>query len=168
VVGRLPELDEPLSHLTTNADGVLVAAVCGDRQVVVFDVNSRRKVGEVLFRRDIGGLVFGHQAELAVGLDDGDYNRIDLLSGRASRSEPHRGRGRNNWNFEASMDYAAIRGAVASHRAGGEAIAEYIFADEIEEPKGRGYYLGIGCALLVFTCGGCGVFGFFLRYMGYL
>lgn len=168
VIGELARVNEPGSHVTVSADGVLVAVVYSDRRVDVYDMTSRRKVGDVVFRRDVCGLQFGPGALLGVGLDDGDFNRIDLLSGAASRSEPHHGRARNNWNFESSMDYSAIRGAVVSNRAGGQAIAKFVYDEDMEPKRSKGFYVGVGCAVLTFSCAGCGILGFILRYFGYM
>jgi hypothetical protein len=69
------------------------------------------------------------------------------------------------WNFEASVDYAAIRGAVAMSRAGGQPIARFAHAEE-SGGRSTGFYVGMGCLILTMLCAGCGGLAGILKWLG--
>lgn len=171
IVARV-DAEGPLTQVTVADHGVLAAARLGHNQVAVFELNSNRRVGQIDLRRRIGGLGFGVGGRIGIGLDDGDASVVDLQAGGGLRTEPHQGRGRNNWNLDVRVDTAAIRGALARNRAGGTAIAAYTgWRPEDEQEGGRWKTcLGaaLGCGFLLFSCVSCSVLVYALRAFGYL
>src|SRR5690606_27858487 len=136
--------------------GLFAAAAQAEAEVVLFDVANLRPLGRVGFRRRIGGVAFGRPGALWVGHDDGDATLVEITGGSAGRTEPHPGRGRNTWNFDAQLDHAAIRGVWARGRAGGSPLATYTGA----KPGGGGRrwlglaLAGLGCLGLFCGCAG--------------
>ncbi len=166
VVGQVAVFDDAITDVAVTGDGTVVAAVVGTT-VHVYELVAGKLVGELRFRRAIGGVAFAAGATLGIGFDDGDMQRIDLLSGQATRSEPHPGRGRNVWNYEAQVDFAAIRGAIAAHRAGGGPIARFV-PTEKGGSGGRWMWIGLGVTAFTILCCGCGGTLGALRFYGYL
>lgn len=117
-------------------DGVVVAARVGNT-VVLGELHSHQLAGQVTFRRAVKAIDFAPDGRLVVGLDDGDANFLDLYTGASKRTEPHPGRGRNNWNYDAEFDMAALRGAVAHAQAGGAPIARFIGPPEQQRTWAR-------------------------------
>ena len=161
--------DSPIDAVRCSATGLVAAARTEDR-VELYELHGNRPVGEFILRRRIGGICFGPAMTLAIGLDDGDGNVVELGSGASFRTEPHPGRGRNTWRLENKADLAAIRGAVALSQAGGEPIARYV--PPPEEDGGGGGCLG-GClaaaglvAVLSFFCGFLMILMYVLRTYG--
>lgn len=172
VLARVDDQEGPLSAPTTSADGILAAAVIGHSQIAVYELHTHRRVGNIDFRRRIGGISFGAGGQLGIGLDDGDASVVDLHAGGSLRTEPHPGRGRNNWNLENKVDSAAVRGAMAMSKAGGAAIAAYTGWRPEDDKEEEGWLrtcmgAGCGCATLLFGCVGFGVLLYVLRSWGY-
>ena len=117
--------DQPIDRVACSADGLVCAARTADR-VSLYELHGNRPIGEYLLRRRIGDLAFGPNHTLAIGLDDGDGNVVELASGTLLRTEPHPGRGRSTWRLENKVDPGAVRGAIARHKAGGAPIARYV------------------------------------------
>ena len=124
---------------------------------MVFDLHGRTAAGQVDFRREVGSVSFGRANALAIGLDDGDVTVLDVTTGGSHRTEPHVGRGRNNWNIEDRLDRERLRGAAAFSAAGGVPIAKY----EGPPPEKTSYWLTCLVIFLVvsLTCAGCGGLG---------
>jgi hypothetical protein len=139
--------DHPMDQLTVAANGVVVAGRAGDR-VELWELNRNRPIGEFVLRRTIGGVAFGPGLLLAIGLDDGDGNWIDLATGATFRTEPHAGRSRNTWRLENKVDLGAIRGAIALQQAGGAPIARYVPKPD-EGGGSTGYWAGCLSVLTV-------------------
>lgn len=136
--------DHPIESLAVADNGVIVAARAGDR-VEIWELHKNRPIGEFLLRRPIGGVAFGPGLLLAIGLDDGDGNWIELATGATFRTEPHPGRSRSTWRLENKLDLGAVRGAIALQQAGGAPIARYVpKPDEpgAEPEGGRGCLAG--------------------------
>jgi hypothetical protein len=164
----------PTRALALSEDGAIAALVSEQGTVSLVEMHGHQHVGDVVFRRTVQGIGFGRGALLGVGFDDGDANTVDLLTRATVRTEPHPGRGRNNWNLEMQFDAAPIRGAVTYLRAGGAPIAEFHgFVEPGYEEGGGSRNTGCKIALLItflFFLGltGCLTFLFVLRFMGFL
>ncbi len=142
--------EHPMDALAVSGNGVIVAGRAGDR-VELWELHRNRPIGEFLLRRAIGGIAFGPGLLLAIGLDDGDGNWIDLATGATFRTEPHPGRGRATWRLENKVDLGAIRGAIALQQAGGAPIARYVPKDD--DGGGRsGFWAGcLSVVTVLFT-----------------
>ncbi|MBT3219306.1 MAG: WD40 repeat domain-containing protein [Proteobacteria bacterium] len=162
--------DAPLRGATCSQEGALVSSVIGLNQVGIFDLQNKKLSGIIHFRREVGAVSMGPRGYLGIGLDDGDANRVDLFNGRAIRTEPHPGRGRNNWNLTCEVNFAALRGAVTHARSGGGPVASFVFIEEDAPKRGWGRTCLMGCLvmfLLVLGCSGCLGLAYVVRGMGY-
>jgi hypothetical protein len=137
--------DTPIDAVRCSESGLIAAARTEDR-VELYELHTNRPIGEFVLRRRIGGIAFGSGLALAIGLDDGDGNVVELGTGASFRTEPHPGRGRNTWRLKNKVDLAAVRGALALAQAGGEPIARYVAPPPAEGEEGGS---GGGCL------GGC-------------
>lgn len=167
VLGRT-ELEGTGRALALSADGALAAVVVDRGSVQIHELNTHTCVGEVAIRRDVQGVGFGRAAQLGIGFDDGDASLVDLITREAVRTEPHAGRGRNNWNLDLSYDAARVRAAVTLLRAGGQGPEQQFAPDEMGGKRGC---WGVGCMLVnVFLFASLGCFGlvFMVGYMKYL
>jgi hypothetical protein len=93
----VPTDDLDLGSLAVSEEGALVAVRVGDRKVAIFDLLDGKFQGVVQYERTVGQVEFGPGAMLGIGLDLGDGNKVDLLTGDVSRTDPHPGRTRNRW-----------------------------------------------------------------------
>ncbi len=144
--------DHAMDLLAVSGNGIVVAARAGDR-VELYELHKNRSIGEFILRRAIGGVQFGPGLLLAIGLDDGDGNWIEMATGATFRTEPHPGRSRATWRLENKGDLGAIRGAIALLQAGGAPIARYVPKPTADEDAGGGGYLA-GCVsvlMVLFT-----------------
>lgn len=156
VAGSLPKAEAGLGTLAVSTDGVIVAAVEGGQSVAIYETTSNTLAGHVRFRRDVHSLAFGGHGLLGIGLDDGDAHAIDLFTGASWRTEPHPGRGRNNWAADNQLDMGRLRGATAMAKTKGADIASFVehtYGPPPEEQTGR-WWIGI----LI----GAGFMGFFM------
>ncbi|MCB9676635.1 MAG: hypothetical protein H6737_16075 [Alphaproteobacteria bacterium] len=172
LMGRT-DLPKPVSQVTLSSDGAIAAALMPPENVGIIEMHAHRYVGDVIFRRAVHGVEFGRQALLGVGFDDGDANTVDLMTRATARTEPHPGRGRNNWNLDMQFEAAPLRGAVTYLRAGGAPIAEFHGYAEDEAGEGGSRNTGCKIALLIFFMfflglTGCLSFLFVMRWFGYL
>ncbi|MEZ4240231.1 MAG: hypothetical protein R3F59_29570 [Myxococcota bacterium] len=167
--------DTPIDAVCCSANGLIAAARTEDH-VELYELNETRPVGESVLRRRIGGIAFGPGLLLAIGLDDGDGNVVDLGNGASFRTEPHPCRGRNTWRLENKVDLGAVRGAIAKMQAGGAPIAQYV-APPPDPDMGPADGGGSGClggclgvmgVLLVLAvfCGGLTVLMYVLKVWG--
>lgn len=140
--------DTAIDAVRCSESGLLAAARTQDR-VELYELHSNRPIGEFLLRRRVGGIAFGPGTSLAIGLDDGDGNVVELGTGASFRTEPHPGRGRNTWRLENKVDLAAVRGAIALAQAGGQPIARYVPPPAPEEEGSAGGGCLGGCLAAV-------------------
>ena len=162
--------DAPLRGATCSQEGALVSSIIGLNQVGVFELQNKKLAGIIHFRREVGAVAMGPRGFLGVGLDDGDANRVDLFTGKAIRTEPHPGRGRNNWNLNCEVNYAALRGAVSFARADGGPVASFVYVENDAPKRSWGRTCLMGClvmSIVVFGCSGCLGLGYLLHGMGY-
>ncbi len=168
ILGQIA-LDAPPRQIAVSASGAICAVLQEEGRVTIVELNTYSPVGHVHFRREVHGIAFGREALLGFGLDDGDASLVDLITRSSVRTEPHPGRGRNNWNMDLSFDDAKVRAAITLMLSGGAAPELQVPADELQ--GGRRGWLGMGCMLmnvLFFACGGCLGISFLLHYMRYL
>jgi hypothetical protein len=144
VQATIPGADHEIESLTVTHNGVIVAARAGDR-VELWELHRNRPIGEFLLRRPLGDVAFGPGLLLAIGLDDGDGNWIELATGATFRTEPHPGRNRTTWRLENKVDLGAVRGAIALQQAGGAPIARYVPRPDPEGGGGGGGGMLAGC-----------------------
>lgn len=173
IEAMIPGADHPIEGLVVSASGLVVAARAGEH-VELYELHRNAPLGEFVLRRKIGAVCFGLGLQLGVGLDDGDGNVIELGTGASWRTEPHAGRGRNTWRLENKVDLAAVRGAIALHQAGGQAIARYVKPppDPAERLAGGNRWLA-GCigvssilAVMTLVCSGFLLFTWLWRSSG--
>jgi hypothetical protein len=154
--------------LALNADGALGAVLYEGGRVGIIEQHTHANAGEIVFRREAHGLGFGRSAQLGVGLDDGDASVIDLITRSTIRTEPHPGRGRNNWNVDLGFDAGAVRAAITLLKSGGVAPELQLPVHEME--GGQRGWLGVGCMManmFFFLSMGCLGVVFLLTYLQY-
>lgn len=175
VAGTLP-VNLPVGEVTVSVDGSILAVMAGPQAVNLFELAGNAPVGTVSFQRDIAHIQFGPKHWLGFGFDDGDANRIDVASGKITRTQAHQGRGQNAWAMNASVNQALVRGGIANVAAKGAAIAEK-GKPKFTKPKKRGKKVNTwliiaaagGAFMVVFIllCGGGGLLATFLGFSGW-
>ena len=123
--------DHGIGTLAVSVDGLFAAARVDDGRIILFEVVKNRPAGVITYERETGGVAFGPKGWLAVALDLGDGNKIDLDTGNVHRTDPHEGRPRNSW-----LVLADARGGGASAR--GSASPRRRLPDEPSFPESRG------------------------------
>lgn len=102
-------------HLTRAPAGVSVRGVAcslggdaiglhlGHELVVVLSWPERATIAQLRYLdRSVTGLQFGPEPWLAVGLDGGDGNKLDLTTGGLHRTDTHPGREHRRWRVQVS------------------------------------------------------------------
>ncbi len=149
----------PVTAAAGAPDGVAVAAVVDGSTIVVWEVVGFKCAGRITVSRPVIDLAFAPKNRLVVGLDDADLTFVDLFTGQITRSEPHPGRGRNNWGVKAELEPGVIRGAAVRKGAGKVAIARYVGAIDdpaYERRRWQSCLLSFGLFLfLLLVCAGC-------------
>jgi hypothetical protein len=156
------EVGEPVGGVAVSADGAFLAVIVGDQQVRLFELASYLPVGEVVFQRKVYQVRFGPKHWLACSFDDGDANRIDLATGKVTRTQAHPGRAQNAWSIQPTLKMPQIRGAISAVAAGGAAIAKAGAPKATKKPARKIPWAIIGGVtalvfLLSLLC--CGVLG---------
>ena len=106
--------------LALSEDGLLAAFCAERRNVKVYELHTDTRIASITYKsRDVGGLCFAEAGVLGIGLDDGDANRVALLSGEVGRTGQHRGRAFSQWRVEVDMDPGSVRAAMARVTLGG-------------------------------------------------
>jgi len=98
--------------LAVSADGGLLACRTGAGAVQVHTLPQPSRVARVEYAEQsmaVGGLAFGPDVWLGVGLDRGDANKINLVTGACHRTDPHPGRARNQWNVLLDVDKERVK-----------------------------------------------------------
>lgn len=154
------ELTEPAGEVAISQDGAVLAIVLSQSRVAVYEMHTMGKVGEVVFQRFVHHIRFGPAHWLCFGFEDGDANRLDMLTGSMTRTQAHPGRAQNAWAMQAQINHALLRGAVANVAAEGSAIA--VHNKPVIKKKRPKWFLRVviaGVVLLpgVACCGGIGL-----------
>ena len=153
----------PANRLAISVDGVICAARTGTQVVSLWELVTYGAVGQLQASREITDVRFGPGTWLAVGYDHCDLNRVDVLTGFLTKSQPGLGRVSPGWGCEARFNHAAIRGALASARAGASPIARKIeiegllgaaLNDKTGKRRSPLVLAAMGCGALGFACGG--------------
>ncbi len=161
------ELGGAVGAVACMADGALAAVKVGD-DIVLLDMLHRKPIGAVKLQRPVVGVAFGPGTWLGIGFENGDANRLDVVTGQLTKSEAHAGRTANRWFIKVECDPLKVRQAVALYRAGGDPIARTIAKGESEK-KGRGCLFWVAITFLVlFLCAGCSGVLSLLYYQFYL
>jgi DNA-binding beta-propeller fold protein YncE len=160
----------PVGEVAVSLDGAFLAVVVEDRAVRVYELHGNTSAGDVSFEREIAHIAFGPDAWLGFGFDDGDANRLDLVTGKMTRTQAHPGRGQNAWAMQAQLNHPLLRGARANVAAGGASIAQHVQPKASKSRKKKSSWVpyAIGGVLVVtgglFCCGaGVGV----LAWLGF-
>ena len=120
-------LQGDIQQVSVSMDGALLACVIGAHTVAVVEMLGRSTLGTVVFKRAVTAIGFGGGCSLAIGLEDGEANVLDLARGSAVRTEAHVGRGRTNWNFNSTVDSAQVRGVLARAKTDGGPVASFVY-----------------------------------------
>ncbi len=129
ILGATP-LTGRVTALAVSPDGMLAAWSLDDRAVVVSELKGGERLGAVMFRaRQVGGVCFAEPGVLGIGLDDGDANRLDLLSNTLTRTGQHRGRAFAQWAVKLDLEPGRVRGALVRAQAGTSEIASRVSQD---------------------------------------
>lgn len=142
------------SRLEVADDGVIVAALCGTREIRVLEIWTDRTCGTISLGRDIGDISFGAGGMLGIGLEDGDSNRVNVTVGGSWRSSPGFGRGSSTWGCQVQIDHVTLRSAVIDATSGGKPVAKVVLRADQKKSNTVFYVLGAFfgvCAL----CGCC-------------
>ena len=153
----------PVEAVAVSADGLLVAARVGRQFVSVMTAQTGEVLATIEYKRPVGGVAFGVDTWLAIPLEYGDVNRLELGAGRLTRNGPGLGRSSDPWATDVKLEASRVRGALARARAGGGPVAV-----QVERPKpgmlddgsgGRPKWLLpaliVGSFMLVCTCSSC-------------
>lgn len=163
----------PPDKLTCSVDGVLLAATTGTQVVSLWELTGFGPVGQVSASREVTDVRFGPGTWIALGYDHCDMNRCDVLTGFLTKSQPGLGRVSVGWGCEAQINHAAIRGALASARAGTAPIArkieiEGLLGAALNDSTGKRrsplMLAFMGCGGLGFLCGGLACCSSLLTY----
>lgn len=95
--GLINTEDLELGSIAVSEDGSIAAVRVGTTKVGLFDLVDFKFQGVVQYERTVGQVDFGPGSWLGIGLDKGDGNKVDLLTGAVCRTDPHEGRPRNRW-----------------------------------------------------------------------
>ncbi len=141
----------PITSVAVSAEGALIAAAVGN-DVFIFEPLQGRRLGVVRVTRPVRGIAFGQASWLALGFEDAEATRVDLMTGQMCKTEAHPGRVASRWGIRVECDPMSVRSAVTQVRAGGQPIARQIEAEE----GGRSclWYLGILFVMFI-ICTGC-------------
>jgi hypothetical protein len=90
-------------------------------------------LGGVTVGRAVSGVATGGRGVLFIGLDHGEVQRVDLLSGQAIASAPHEGRARVPWASDVRVDQGRLRGLLARRQAGRAELAVQLDPDVVED-----------------------------------
>lgn len=157
----------PTGEVACTKDGAIFAVMAGPQQVTIGAIGSNKRLGSVTFQRDVGGVGFGQQAWLAIGLDESEANRIDLSTGQICKTEPAPGKVGSKWALTVECEPQSVRTAITAVRTGGKAIATQI--DHSGGGSSNGcLYSCLGTALAVLVCSGCSGVISALYYFVYL
>ncbi len=157
---------EPFGAVAGTPDGVACAAVVGRSTIAVYETHTYKCAGKINISRPISRIAFEPGGRLVIGHDDADLTFVDLFTATVTRSEPHPGRGRNNWGVKHELDAGTVRGALVKAKAGRVAVARYV--GPIDDPDyDRRWWQS--CALaaaivfgLMFVCSGVSFVGWLL------
>ena len=139
VLRKLIKTDDlVLGPLAVSEDGVLVAVRVGTSKVGLFDLLDRNFQGMVQYERTVGQVEFGPGAWLGIGLDKGDGNKVDLLTGMVHRTDPHEGRPRNRWVLLADPKTDSIAAVIERARRDPKALESDHAVDDEHRPAARG------------------------------
>lgn len=101
-VTNAPE-DMPVRGVACAADGA-IGIVLGKSLALVMSWPARDTIGQLMYiEREVKGLSFGPSPWLAVALDGGDGNKLDLQSGDLHRTDTHPGRPHRRWMVKVSV-----------------------------------------------------------------
>jgi len=152
-------IDAPIRRFSLSADGSLCAVQVADGLVRLYELASDLSIGEVEFQRTLYGMEFGPGTWLAFGFDDGDANRLDVMTGKMTRTQAHIGRGQNAWAMNVRVNHAAVRGVVVGMAAGGQQIAKHNIPKIPKKRKSWFWYAVGGVVVFVLLTICCGLFG---------
>lgn len=164
------ELGGPTTHVTASNDGILASVVVSALEVNVLELHNKALVGKVTMGREVTGLCFGQQNWLGIGLDDAGCNRVDLITGKTTKAQPGLGRMPAPTGIQVAINHMSVRGALASSKAGGEAIAvqtewgsglmDALPGTGAAADAGGGWCapMAVGCVVLSSSCCCCNTF----------
>jgi hypothetical protein len=142
-----------IGPVACSIDGLFAACRVDDGRVIVFDVVKNTPVAMITYERETGGVAFGPRGWLAIALDLGDGNKIDLDTGAVCRTDPHDGRVRNRWVLLADVKQdkvAAARGRDGGARTVTAPAVPRVAATPAARSNGRMLVaIGVAIALLV-------------------
>lgn len=88
----------PVKAVECSPDGARVALQVGDEMAIVMLWPSRQTDASLIYGdRAVSGLAFGPDPWIGVGLDHGDGNKLNLVTGALHRTDTHPGREHRRW-----------------------------------------------------------------------
>ena len=98
----------PVRGLACSADGARIGMILGDALVIVLSWPARDNVGQIRYLdRKAEGLCFGPAPWLAVSLDGGDGNKLNMRTGDLHRTDTQPGRPHRRWMVQKSVSTPA-------------------------------------------------------------
>ena len=95
---RLANMPADIGRVRLDGRGRRLAAQLGERTVAVYGWPSLDLLTRIEYvERTVTGLAFGPEDWLGLGLDHGDGNKIDILTGATHRTDTHPGRTHRSW-----------------------------------------------------------------------
>jgi hypothetical protein len=153
--------DMPVRAVACAGDGSAIALALGESLMIVLSWPERDTVGQLRYLdRKVEGMAFGPAPWLAVALDGGDGNKLDLQSGGLHRTDTQPGRQHRRWMVQVSVNPSQMPTEKVTSRPEPAAtpIAEkaaYSPPTEAEAPKSSalGKVLGLLAIALVIIWG---------------
>ena len=146
-----------VNRIACSEDGAILCVVTNESHIRVYELLNKTHAGDIWFQRTVHGIHFGPTSWLAIGLDDGEANRVELFSGKMTRTMAHPGRQQGSWAMQVEVNEGKLRGASASIRAGGAPIAFQVQTESMEQRKTRTWLYVVLVVVLLFLF--CGCFG---------
>ncbi|MCB9547337.1 MAG: hypothetical protein H6706_16015 [Myxococcales bacterium] len=107
-----------ITSLSCSPDGYRVALLIAERIVLVLVLPSRDTLTTVQYiDRKATGVRIGPGNWLGIGMDQGDGNKIDMVTGATHRTDTHPGREHHSWMLKVATD-PSVEGDAPAAEAG--------------------------------------------------
>src|SRR5208282_6839148 len=91
-------------------------------EVSIWSLPQGERVGGIRYQRALEGIAFGPDVWLGVGLDLGDGNKINLMTGACHRTDSHPGRAASSWEVAVEVDHQKVKEGRATANPSAEAV----------------------------------------------
>lgn len=145
--------DMPVRAVACAADGASLAIALGDTLALVMSWPARDTIGQLMYiERKVMGLSFGPAPFLAVALDGGDGNKLNMRTGDLHRTDTQPGRPHRRWLVQKSVSPASE--PAPPPRAAPPAAERAAFSPPTDAQGGGSGNTALLLGLLVLVLGG--------------